>query len=360
MPKSLFQTPTAIALLLGSALSIVFAGLHFMADLLAPILLAYTLAVALLPLVKRLESKGLARPLALAGVFFAAFLAASLLIGFFLLEMQHFAGRLPRYQAMLETRFAALEALAGRLGLDLGDFRESTRAVPENLTRMTLALIARVLNGTASLALFLFMLLTMTVDFPGVSRAFYGQLPSASTLRQPLRSLLAEIQTHYRLQTLNNLVSAAAVFATYLAFRLDFALLWGLLTFFLSYIPRFGMLLSFIPPVLMAFVQYGLERAAMVFLVCLVLNGLMDNLVFPLFTKKGLALRPTTVLLASLGWLWIFGPLGALLAMPMTLFARKLLESSESTIPLAYAISSDDYHPVPPRDEAPDRVDGPP
>lgn len=360
MPKNLFQTPTAIALLLGSALCIVVAGLHFMADLLAPILLAYTLAVALLPMVKRLESKGLPRPVALAGVFLAAFLAASLLIGYFLVEVQHFAGRLPRYQAMLEARFAALEAVAGRLGLDLRDFRESSQAVPENLTRMTLALIARLLNATASLALFLFMLLTMSVDFPGVSRAFYGQLKSASALRLPLRNLLAEIQAYYRLQTLSNLLSAVAVLAVYLAFRLDFALLWGLLTFFLSYIPRFGMLLSFVPPVLMAFVQYGIERAAWVFLICFVLNGLMDNLVVPLFTKKGLALRPSTVLLASLGWLWVLGPLGALLAMPMTLFVRKLFESSDATLPLAYALSTDDYHALPPQNAAPEPDDGPP
>lgn len=352
MPLRVLQTPAAITLLLGSALFIVVAGLHLMADLLAPVLLAYTLAVVLLPMVKRLERRGLPRSLALAGVFLTAFLVAALLIGFFMLELQQFARRIPVYQGMLETRFAHIEALAGRWGYNLSDL-VSSQKVPGNLTRATLSLISRLLNATASLALFLFILLTMTLDFPGVSRAFYGHMENQSALARQVRSLLGEMQTHFRLQSVSNMVSAIAVTAAYLIFRVDFAILWGLSTFFLSYIPRFGMLLSFIPPVLMAFVQYGIERALLLLLVSIVVNGLMDNLVTPILTKKGLALRASTVLLASLVWLWIFGPLGALLAMPMTLLIRKLLESSDQTLPLAYAISTDDYHPGPPQVEAP-------
>lgn len=347
------RTPIAIALVLGSAVVIVMAGLRFGADLLAPILLAYTLAIALLPSVKRLEGKGLPRPLALGVVFLSAIMVGALVAGYFTLELQEFARRMPDYQAMLQTRFARLEALAGRWGVNMSDLMAGIQVVPENLTRTILGLVSRILGTTASLALFLFVLLTMTLDIPGVGRAFYSHYGNQGVLYREVRSLLGEIQTHFRMQTISNLVSAGAVTAAYLAFRIEFALLWGLLTFFLSYIPRIGMLLSFIPAVLMAFVQYGIQRALLLLLVTIVLNGLMDNLVTPMLTKKGLALRASTVLLASLVWMWIFGPLGALLAMPMTLVIRKLLESNDQTLPLAYAISTDDYHPGPPQVEAP-------
>ncbi len=353
MHSSVLQNPTAIALLLGSALVIVLAGLRLMADLLAPILLAYCLTVALLPMVKRLELKGLPRSLAVAGVFLTAFLGASILIGFFMLELQQFARRVPVYQGMLETRFAQVEILAGRLGFNLDDLVAGIRVIPEDLARATMDLISRLLNTAASLALFLFILLTLTLDFPGVSRAFHGHLRNDSALFRQTRSLLGEIQTHFRLQTLGNLVSAVAVTAAYLIFRIDFAILWGLLTFFLSYIPRFGMLLSFIPPILMAFVQYGIERALVLLLVSVVLNLLMDNLVTPTLTKKGLALRVSTALISSLIWIWIFGPLGALLAMPMTLLIRKILEGNDQTLPLAYAMSTDDYAPEATQAEGP-------
>jgi predicted PurR-regulated permease PerM len=346
----MLQTPLAIALLLGGALFIVLAGLRLTADLLAPILLAYTLAVALLPLVKRLEHK-LPRSLALAGVFLTAFLVAALLIGFFMLELQEFARRIPVYQGMLETRFAQAEALVGRWGYNLSEVVANTRAAPGMLTHVTLRLITSLLNATASLTLFLFILITMTLDFPGVSRAFYGHMGKPLILNRQVHGLIHEIQTHFRLQTVSNLLSAGAVTAAYLLFRVDFAILWGLLTFFLSYIPRIGMLLSFIPPVLMAFVQYGIERALALLLVSLMLNGLMDNFITPMLSKKGLGLRASTVLISSLLWLWIFGPLGALLAMPLTLLVRKLLASSDLTLPFAYAMSTDEYTSLPPGSE---------
>lgn len=332
------QSPLAIVLLLAGATFIVLAGMRLMADLLAPILLAYTMAVALLPMVKRLEQRGLSRSLSLAGVFLTAFVAAGLTVGYFLLELQQLAYRIPSYQGMLESRFAQFEALAGHIGYNLSALLGGDRVL-----RASLGLISRLLDLTASLAIFLLILLAMTFDFPGVSRAYYGRLGDKKASSQQVRGVLVEIQTHYRLQSVSNLVSAVAVTAAYLVFRVDFALLWGLSTFFLSYIPRFGMLLSFIPPLLMAFVQYGIERALALLLVSILLNGLMDNFVAPMLSRRGLALRTSTVLLSSLVWIWVFGPLGALLAVPMTLVIRRLLVSAEQTMPLAYAISTEAY-----------------
>lgn len=335
-------------LLVATALVIILAGMRVMADLLVPILLAYTFAIGLLPLVKRLEEKGLPRSMALAGVFLLAFVLSALVIGFFLLELQQFARRLPAYQGMLTSRFEGIALPSGRWGEALNEVLSGGRSMPETLTRTTLQVIARLLSATTSLLVFLFILLVMTLDFPGVSRAFYGHMTRSSGLVRQGRRLIGEIQTHLHVQTISNLLSAGAVMAALLLFRVDFAVLWGLLTFFLSFIPRIGMLASFIPPILMAFVQYGVKHALLLLVICLALNGLMDNFVTPMLTKKGLALRATTVTLASMLWIWVFGPLGALLAVPMTLFTRKLLESDEKTLPVAYAISTDDYNPSAP------------
>lgn len=352
MAANMFDTPIAVTLALGSALIVMAVGLRHMADLLAPMILAFTVAVALLPLVNRLERRGLSRPVAVACVFLAAFAASAVLIGFFFLELQRLASRLPVYQGMLETRMEQLAVALGRIGLHVSDLHLASRMVPENLARTALALISRVLSGTASVALFLFMLLTMTLEIPGVRRSLTLHQGSGSAMSH-MKGLLGEIQAYYHLQTISNLFSAVAVLATYLVFRIDFAFLWGVLTFFLSFIPRFGMLLSFIPPLIMAYVMYGIPYAMGLLLASFVLNGVMDNVVTPKLTQKGLALRALTVLLSALVWLWIFGPMGALLSMPLTLFVRKLLESSAQTLPLAYALSTDAYDPVGPKaDEA--------
>lgn len=349
MPSRALQTPIAVMLLLGAALFIVLGGLHLMASVVAPILLAYTLAVVLLPMVGRLEATGMPRPLALVCVFLAAFVIAVLIILFVGYQLQHLAGRVPTYQRLLELHFAHLGAKLGGWGLSLNDLWSGSQAFPRTLARKTLGLISQLLGMLGSLVLFLFVLLTMILDFPGVSRAYHRQL----TAPPGPGHVLAEIQTHYRLQTLSNFASAVAIGGAYLVFRVDFAILWALLTFFLSYIPRFGMLLSFVPAVVMAFVQYGLRRALVLLVVVIMLNGAMDNFITPMLSKKGLGLRASTVLVSSLLWLWVFGPIGALLAVPLTLIVRKLLLESAQTTPLANAMSTDDYAPASGSTEAP-------
>lgn len=345
MRFSLLRTPAVITLLLAGGLVGLLAGLRHMAEVLAPIFLAYTVAVALLPIVERLERRGLSRGLAVAGVFLTAVVVAALVIGLFLQGLNEFARRLPQYHDLLEARFAQRASSGGRLDDYLGDVMRSARDIPTALTRATMDLITSLLNMTASVALFLLILLTMSLDLPGLRRTFHSPTADAGRLDRQMQGLLVEIQTYFRLQTLGNLVSAVAVTVAYGIFGVDFALLWGLLTFFLGYIPRFGMVLSFIPPLIMAFIEFGLERALVLLVVSIVLNGLMDNVITPMLSKKGLALRSLTVLVSSLVWMWVFGPIGAMLATPMTLVVRKLFESSEQTLSFAYAISTKDFGP---------------
>lgn len=343
--SSLYSSPLGVLIFLGGGALLLLVLLQTAGEILAPLLFTYTLSVTLIPLIRALERRGLRRGIAVATVFGSAFLIALLVLTFAVSQLEVFAQRIPRYREMLTESFAPLKLDLERLGVDTAALARSEHLSSGGLARLALSISGKVLAQAGSLSIFLFLLLVLAVEAPAMGRALTAHLPPHAPMLLRYRAFLREVAAQYRIATLSNLISALMLTLAYLAFRIDFALLWGLTTFFLSYIPRFGMLLSFIPPVLMAFVQYGLATGLMVLLLGFVLNGLMDNLVTPRLTGKGLSLRTSVIAIGAMVWLWVFGPLGALLSISMMLFIRMILASSPQTLPLAYLLSTDAYTP---------------
>ena len=143
--------------------------------------------------------------------------------------------------------------------------------------------------------------------------------------------------------TLNNLVTAFVITIWLMLFRVDFAILWGMLAFFLGYVPNVGMLLAAIPPILLAFIQYSPETALIVavglILIIAILNFITNALI-----GQAVDMSPATSFVAFLFWAWVLGPLGALLAFPLTVALKLAMESSEETRELAALMSSKPAH----------------
>jgi predicted PurR-regulated permease PerM len=116
----------------------------------------------------------------------------------------------------------------------------------------------------------------------------------------------------------------------------DFALLWGVLSFFMSFIPNIGFLISVIPPAFMALVQFGFTEMIIVIVAYILINFLVDNVIRPRFIQEGLNLSVTVTFLSLILWGWVLGPIGAILAVPMAMIVQSILESREETRWLAY------------------------
>jgi AI-2 transport protein TqsA len=103
------------------------------------------------------------------------------------------------------------------------------------------------------------------------------------------------------------------------------ALLWGFLSFFLSFIPFIGFVIAMIPPTIMALITGGWEAALIVLAGYLIMNTISDNLFKPRIMGAHTNLSALTVFLSVLLWGWVFGPVGGLLAVPVTLLAKRLI-----------------------------------
>jgi predicted PurR-regulated permease PerM len=147
------------------------------------------------------------------------------------------------------------------------------------------------------------------------------------------------------LKTVICLIKGVSVFIALLLLQVDYAIIWGLLAFLMTYIPNIGSLLAGIPPVALAWVQHGSGTAVAVALVYLVLNNLVGNVLEPRMMGKGLGLSTLVVFVSMVFWGWLLGPVGLVLSAPLTGIVRIVMDSSPDTRWMAVLLAPEDDSP---------------
>src|SRR5215208_4333897 len=122
------------------------------------------------------------------------------------------------------------------------------------------------------------------------------------------------------LRAIVNLFTATGVVLLLFVLRVDFPLMWGVLAFFLSFIPWIGLPLAVAPAVILALAEHGPTGALLVIAGVLLINVLAENALSPMLMGRGLSLSPTVLFVGFVFWAWLLGGPGALLAAPLTIF----------------------------------------
>jgi AI-2 transport protein TqsA len=90
-----------------------------------------------------------------------------------------------------------------------------------------------------------------------------------------------------------------------------------------------------IPPVLMAYAEFGLQTAIIVLAGFILINGGIQNFYQPKVMGDRLRISPVVVFIGLFVWGFLLGGIGAILAVPMTLLVLIIMENFEATRPLA-------------------------
>jgi predicted PurR-regulated permease PerM len=133
------------------------------------------------------------------------------------------------------------------------------------------------------------------------------------------------------IKTLVSLATGILVAIWLTVIGVDYALLWGLLTFALNYVPNIGSIIAAVPAVLLAIIQLGFMRAGAAAAGYVVINLLMGSVIEPRFMGRGLGLSTLVVFLSLIFWGWVLGPVGMLLSVPLTITAKIALDSRDET-----------------------------
>jgi len=121
-----------------------------------------------------------------------------------------------------------------------------------------------------------------------------------------------------------------------LIFGVDFAWIWGLLTFLLNFIPNIGSIIATIPPILVAIFQFGgLFPVVWVAILLITIQMTWGNIIEPAFMGKSLNMSPLVVIVSLIFWGFIWGPIGMILAVPISSSIQIVCANIETLKPIS-------------------------
>ena len=321
-----------LALLLGTAatIGIVF-GLQAAKGVLVPFLLAAFLALICTGPMLWLQRRGVSDGLSVVIVLLAIFLllgAVGALVGSSAAE---FSSQLPTYQQRLQDDLGSIvEKLAG-WGLPVSSDELLEVVNPSAALGFAGTLMSGLSSAMGNSFLIgftlLFMLLEASYFADKASLAFGGDEGKMEGLGQFHHSL----NKYMGLKAVISAVTGLVVTAFLLVLGVDFALVFGLLAFLLNFIPNIGSIIAAVPAVLIAYLQQGAGTALIVIVGYVAVNVIMGNVVEPRVMGEGMGLSALVVFLSLICWGWVFGTVGMLLSVPLTMSVKIALESNEET-----------------------------
>ncbi len=150
----------------------------------------------------------------------------------------------------------------------------------------------------------------------------------------PLNKLLEvgySIRNYLWIKTLTSLLTGVLIYVWLLIIGVEYALLWGLLAFLLNYIPNIGSIIAAVPTMLLALIISGPTTLLLTLVGYFAVNMIVGNIVEPKVMGKGLGLSTLVVFLSLIVWGFVFGTVGMLLSVPLTMSIKIMLEENPNT-----------------------------
>ena len=324
-----------------AAFVIVVAGMKVSAPILVPILLSAFIAVISANPLFWLKRKGVPMALAMVIVVFAVLgigVAIAAVVGG---SLQDFSQNLPSYQARVKEKVEILSAWLAGKGMEVARGRIVDAFDPGVAMRLVSQLLTGLGNVVTNGFLIILTVIFILLETSGFPQKLKGSLRDPEKTFLYFERFIQSVQRYMAIKTWISL-GTGVVIALWLAIiGVDYPVLWGLLAFLLNYIPNIGSILAAIPAVLLALIQLGIVSSVLTAIGYLVVNVVFGNIVEPRVMGRGLGLSTLIVFLSLIFWGWVFGPVGMLLSVPLTMTLKIALDSSEDTWWIAALMGSE-------------------
>ena len=340
------NTPGARFLLIGASFVIVVAGLREGASILLPFALALFLAVMSMPLMFWLQLRRVPAPLAIVLTMLVIGVVFGALIMLGTQAVADFQDQLPGYRARVRALYSSwvtgwVAGLSAQIGIQLDQYLTFELIDPGVLVDLFGTAAARVagfLTNTFLVLLIMAFILGEAMVFPFKFRAIVGPpegerrrvTKMVPNDRRRMTKIVREVQEYLGIKTLTSLTTGLLIGVLAWIAGLDFPILLGLIGFVMNYIPTVGSILAAIPALLLSVVQFGsLGNFTLVVVGYGAINMVFGNILEPNLMGRRLGLSTLVVILSLLFWAWVWGPVGALLAVPLTMVVKIMLENTE-------------------------------
>jgi len=325
-----------------AAVIVIIYGLQMAKALLVPFLLAAFLAMITVRPMLWMQQRRV--PAILAAIVIVGAMALIIVVAGTILgrSIADFTTALPDYQEELNSMIDGFLVFAvDRLGLD-----DSVQSIGDMINPgWAMGFAATLLNGLkdvlTNVFLIIFTMIFILLEASSITskvEAAFGK--SADSLVGP-RVFLDNLGRYLGIKTVVSFATGLCAWLLTWSIGLDFPLLWAMLAFLLNYLPTIGSIIAAVPAVLLALVQLGLGAAAATLAGFAAINVVFGNIVEPRLMGYGVGISPLVVFIGLFFWGWVFGPVGMLLSVPLTMTLKLGLESDERTRWIAIFLGSE-------------------
>jgi predicted PurR-regulated permease PerM len=261
-------------------------------------------------------------------------------------SLSEFSDAWPVYQKKLQEGILSLKPILAGKHIIVSNKALLEYVNPGPLMDIAVGLLAGI--GMA-LSNILLVLLTVTFilleasSFPYKLRAVLGN-PNQDFPQ--FTKFINDIERYMVIKTLVSLATGILVGIWLYALGIDSPILWAFFAFLLNYIPSIGSSIAAVPPVLLAFAQYGFGSAMLVVAGYMAVNFILDNIIETKLMGRRLGLSTLVVFLSLMFWGSVLGPIGMVLCIPFTMTLKFACENNDETKWIAVFLASEDDHPV--------------
>jgi AI-2 transport protein TqsA len=310
----------------------------WMAPVLGPMGLGLFLAALAAPLFTWLERRGRSVGLALALTVIVVVTIGLALVALAFAGARALGDGLATYESALQARFPDSGQTLATAGV-----MAAVRAVlpPEVLVEVLRVTTEIIVQVGQSLVFAVIVATLLLLDSQRLSRLVSGGLGSQNPVFREAPGIARAAVTYFTVRVRVNVVTAVLLLILMLVIGVDDAVLWAVGAFFLSFVPYLGLVLAMIPPTVLALAESGPLAAGLVVVGFVVLNLVAENVLEPTLTGRALSLSTWVVFIMFFFWVWLIGPVGALLAMPITVLIVLVLAHNEPTRWVAALLSDE-------------------
>jgi predicted PurR-regulated permease PerM len=330
---------------------IIVATLYLAREVLLPIALACILSFMLAPPVRMLHNRRVPRGLAVATVVLLAFFVIFMLGGIMARQVRHLAKDLPRYESTISAKIERLQ------GFGTGGTLERAQQVLEDLSKQLgggeqkpaegslvaqeqaapipvevreprgalLHILSRLINpllgplaSTAIIIVFVIFILVMREDLRDrlIRLAGSTDIPHTTAAIDDAANRLSRL---FLAQLAINATFGVVIGIGLFLIGIPSSFVWGVLAGVLRFIPFIGPILGLIFPLALAIsVDPGWSMVLWTIVLFVGLEIIASQLIEPVIQGHSTGLSPVAVVVAATFWAWLWGPVGLVLAVPLT------------------------------------------
>jgi len=331
-PRSALPRTVIILLALASATIAAF-GLGAIQGIVTPVFFAFVLTLCVHPLRRWMQARGISRGIATGTTIAAVFGLLTAFAAVLIASLAQFSALLPQYAPQMAEFGARISAMLESVGFG----PEQTQAVlngftPGRIVGFLGGLLGNVASLVTSLVIILTMLILMAIDGSRVPALLIHLNYHRPALVSALNGFGTGVRRYMVATTVLGIAQGLFNWLVLVILQIPGALLWGLLSFICSFIPNIGYFIAIIPPLFFGYLTGGWPTFVAVIIIYGGINSIIQSIIQPKYVGNAVSLSETLTFFSVLFWAVVLGPVGAVLAVPLTLLLRTILLDSDPTL----------------------------